>query len=178
MCVSICVCLCVSVLQQGEPPGSTRWATARASLELGMKATGHGHGTGFLASEKPLSLGWQEEKPQEPKPPITPERQGPRRQGGSGYQGGGRVLERKHSRRWDCTSCQWPGALLSGASGLQLLSRQPAAQGLESLRTMGTWLPRQQLPGPEDQVQTVTSLGVVPQTRRMRTPGLGGSSSR
>lgn len=133
MCVSICVCLCVSVLQQGEPPGSTRWATARASLELGMKATGHGHGTGFLASEKPLSLGWQEEKPQEPKPPITPERQGPRRQGGSGYQGGGRVLERKHSRWWDCTSCQWPGALLSGAGGLQLLSRQPAAQGLESL---------------------------------------------
>lgn len=82
-CVSVCVCLCVSVLQQGEPPGATRWATARAALGLGMKATGHGHGVGFLASEKPLSLGWQEEKPQEPKPPVTPERQGPRRHGGS-----------------------------------------------------------------------------------------------
>ena len=40
-----------------------------------------------------------------------------------------RLGEKALSLVGDCTSCQWPGGLLSGASGLQLLSRQPAAQG-------------------------------------------------
>ena len=46
------------------------------------------------------------------------------------------LLVRKHPRRRGI-------AQFIGVNSLQLLSRQPAAQGLESSRTMGIWLPRQ-----------------------------------
>lgn len=36
-----------------------------------------------------------------------------------------------------CTSCQWPGGLLSGVNSLQLLARQPAAQGFGELEDHG-----------------------------------------
>ena len=50
---------------------------------------GHAHGIGFLAKGKLPRLGWQEEKPQEACPPVTPQTGGgQRRQRGSAFRGG------------------------------------------------------------------------------------------
>lgn len=42
VCILVCAHMCMHMsvsVAQGEPPGSTCWATVRDSLELGMKAT-------------------------------------------------------------------------------------------------------------------------------------------
>lgn len=123
-------------------------------------------GLAFLPQRKPHESGLARRSHRKPSL-LSPQRQEPRRQGGSGSQRERwlSLTVRKHPRRWGLHELPMARRSAFRVNSLQLLARQPAAQEAPagSSRTMGTWLPRHNsCRDSEDQsLECNPSLGVV-----------------